>query len=613
MKVEAFDAVTSDLNGSLAMSDSEDMDEDFEGGILFDSFVPVALIRLEKCQLSDNAGCSPPQLCTTTTTAVSSISDVDSRNPTGIAEANSERTDRDEVYRNGAVVVSAAAAGAACPQGSAFFSSHQENNDAAARPFSNKKEDHLARFLQQQQDEDYLFGRARQLRHYHYKARPYGILGLYHYLSDVQSDRAWARDVAAAAAARGQRQCQPFRPLPQRGACCGEDDSHGGGGGSLSHLSWSDYQELVVRKDGRGPALRLFSSAMVVSSAVLLFTGFGMNRWKVENMRVNPMVGPGVPTLLRLGALQRSGIVLDGEWYRILTAIPLHAGVLHWLVNTLALWWMNRWGLRFPPLSSSSWRPITVFVVAAIAGNVCSAAYSPFTISMGTSGGLFGWLGYCLAEVTANARLLLRLSSPIDEPYYTFPRWSVACWLALDLVVLIVMGLTPFVDNFAHMGGLLAGLGVGWSLQEPFAGSDRKFLDDDDADPTPSSSALLFCLGLKTRIRRYWTALVVASVIVLHAVHLARSDSNADVCRKCRYLSCVPFPFWTENKWWDCDSCERCPVVITTDHGSGTVWLDVTCPYGEVLNVPAPLDPTMSDEEILASVVPRVCRESCSL
>jgi membrane associated rhomboid family serine protease len=422
-----------------------------------------------------------------------------------------------------------------------------------------------------------MYRRARQFRHQRYASRPYGILGLYQHLGDVRSDYGWART-----AVRRRRNQQPF-------------------------LSWITYQERqVLRNRCHTRALRWFANGIFLASTVLLLVSFALNGWKLESMAVNPMVGPSAATLLRLGALQRSNIVVKQEWYRIITAIPLHTGVLHWLMNGAAMLWMSRSFLRAEtPLCSR--RFVVAFLVAAVGGNLCSASYSPFTVSMGASGGLLGWLGYCLADSMANFRILSR-----SDDGSVFPRRKAIAWLALELFLLVALGMTPYVDNFAHMGGLLAGIGMGWSCQR----SPTTFAPKESA-VTARPGWSRRASTIRSHLRRQWAMLLVACVMFLHVGILVRSESNQDVCKKCRYLSCVPFPFWIKDsiKWWHCDSCEHCSVV-TTESGSGdgsskASWLEITCPYGDVLKRPYPYH--LSSDAILRTMVPQTCRESCSL
>jgi membrane associated rhomboid family serine protease len=69
-----------------------------------------------------------------------------------------------------------------------------------------------------------------------------------------------------------------------------------------------------------------------------------LNGWKFEPVSVNPMVGPSADVLIQLGALDSSLIVDKNEWHRVVSPMVLHAGIVHYLVNMVALYFV---GVRF--------------------------------------------------------------------------------------------------------------------------------------------------------------------------------------------------------------------------------------------------------------------------
>ena len=84
--------------------------------------------------------------------------------------------------------------------------------------------------------------------------------------------------------------------------------------------------------------------------------------------------------------------VAAGEYYRLLTVMVVHAGVLHILLNLYALWVMGpvleRWLGRI--------RYATVYVLAGFAGAVSSYLFNaPIQPSVGASGAIFGSSAPC--------------------------------------------------------------------------------------------------------------------------------------------------------------------------------------------------------------------------
>jgi membrane associated rhomboid family serine protease len=130
--------------------------------------------------------------------------------------------------------------------------------------------------------------------------------------------------------------------------------------------------------------------------------------------------------------------IAAGEWWRLLTAPFLHAGLWHLALNMFALWILG--GLLEPLLGR--WRFVTVYLVSALAGSVTSYAFSnPGIISVGASGAVFGLLGATLVAL----RKLNRDVSGV---------------LVLLLINAVLGFVFPGIDWRAHLGGLVAGLVV---------------------------------------------------------------------------------------------------------------------------------------------------------
>ena len=157
----------------------------------------------------------------------------------------------------------------------------------------------------------------------------------------------------------------------------------------------------------------------------------------------------GPPTLGLDAAALDKPLVRQGEWWRLLTATVMHGGVLHFVFNTMAL---RDFGRLIETLARGVFVPL-VFLVSAVCGSLFSLVLSPQTSSVGASGGLLGMLGFLLV-------------ASLRRPD-AFPRWFVrnsvqnVVWIAL----LGVAGFA-FIDNAAHLGGLLGGALMGWLLTD---------------------------------------------------------------------------------------------------------------------------------------------------
>lgn len=95
------------------------------------------------------------------------------------------------------------------------------------------------------------------------------------------------------------------------------------------------------------------------------------------------------------------------------------------------------------------WRVGTLYVLSGLFGAMVSVVFLPGVLSVGASASVFGLVGAVWADVILNycARCTLQGSG--------------FCCLLLLTVLNLCFGLTPFVDNFMHVGGFVAGLIIG--------------------------------------------------------------------------------------------------------------------------------------------------------
>ena len=143
-------------------------------------------------------------------------------------------------------------------------------------------------------------------------------------------------------------------------------------------------------------------------------------------------------------SVNRAGLVKPsyraGEYWRLFTAPMLHGGIVHFVMNMLALLYL---GKRVEVFARWPHVPM-VFLFAALVGGEASARFTQAT-SVGASGGLMGWLGFLLVFETLHAKLIPRSAK----------RRLIGGVIMTGLIGLIGY---KFIDNAAHFGGLVAGM-----------------------------------------------------------------------------------------------------------------------------------------------------------
>jgi len=148
--------------------------------------------------------------------------------------------------------------------------------------------------------------------------------------------------------------------------------------------------------------------------------------------------------LVRLGA--KSPAILAGQWWRLVTAMFLHGGLLHIAMN---LWCLFDLGPAAESLFSTS-KFLVFYFVTGVAGFVLSLFGSPFGISIGASGAILGLVGILIGASFHHGHL---------GKEYRGQLWR---WL----LYIFVFGLFFAVDNAAHVGGLVSGFVLGYLVPE---------------------------------------------------------------------------------------------------------------------------------------------------
>ena len=142
--------------------------------------------------------------------------------------------------------------------------------------------------------------------------------------------------------------------------------------------------------------------------------------------------------------LSRQG-VLAGEYYRFLTSMFLHSGILHLVSNGVYLYYF---GTRAEQLLGRV-RFLLLYLAAGLCGGICSVIFNGW-LAIGASGAIYGLLG---------AMLLLTKKRGMR---CTGMSYSTMLILAVSAIGLGMLDAN--VDNFAHIGGLLGGCAVFWLM-----------------------------------------------------------------------------------------------------------------------------------------------------
>lgn len=158
------------------------------------------------------------------------------------------------------------------------------------------------------------------------------------------------------------------------------------------------------------------------------------------------MGGISGEVLYRLGA-KFGPAIAAGQWWRLVTAVFLHAGLLHIGLN---LWCVFDLCPEVESLFSTS-KFLVLYLATGVFGFMVSDWWSP-GLSIGASGAIMGMIGVLIGASFHHGQL---------GKAYRGMLWKWVIYIA-------IFGLLPFfaVDNAAHFGGLAAGLVLGYFVPE---------------------------------------------------------------------------------------------------------------------------------------------------
>jgi rhomboid protease GluP len=168
------------------------------------------------------------------------------------------------------------------------------------------------------------------------------------------------------------------------------------------------------------------------------------------------------PSLIRLGS-NFGPYTADGDWWRLLTSMFLHLGLIHLTFN---MWALASFGPMVERLYGSV-SYLVIYVVAGLAGALASISWRPDVNSVGASGAIFGILGALIAAQMRNAGTI---PGSVLKPLRNSSIIYIGCALFAGLA-------SRGVDNAAHIGGIAAGFLAGLALSRPVTGRNLEASD----------------------------------------------------------------------------------------------------------------------------------------
>jgi rhomboid protease GluP len=206
-------------------------------------------------------------------------------------------------------------------------------------------------------------------------------------------------------------------------------------------------------------------SGWQIAPATYILTGINIAVYLLMVLSgVSPVAPRSEQLVYHWGANVSAFVLFGHQWWRLVTSIFVHSGIIHIATN---MWCLYNLGLLGEPLMGP-FGVIAAYLLTGVTGNLLSVALHPGVvsggqitdpgiISVGASGAVFGLAGVLIPLL--GSKLL-----PVNRMEVARLRRSVIYFAVLNFV--IDFGVNSFhtvvrIDNMAHLGGFLSGLLLG--------------------------------------------------------------------------------------------------------------------------------------------------------
>jgi rhomboid protease GluP len=223
----------------------------------------------------------------------------------------------------------------------------------------------------------------------------------------------------------------------------------------VQHEAAQRGEDSPIQRVETAPWMRSQSSSMAVTQAI-----FGINVAVFIAMLlagVSMLDNPAGQDLVRWGA-NFGPLTVSGQWWRLLTCVFIHGGLLHIAFNMWCLWDLG----RLCESLYGHWTFAAVYLITGLAASLASLIWNPVVLSVGASGAIFGIAGALIASFYLG-------ESSLPRAAMAGTLRSLAVFVGYNLFFGAVIART---DNAAHVGGLLMGLLLGALIAKVAPGTD---------------------------------------------------------------------------------------------------------------------------------------------
>lgn len=206
-----------------------------------------------------------------------------------------------------------------------------------------------------------------------------------------------------------------------------------------------DFNARLIAVAGRHPAWQSPTNVIIALNALVFVIMGALGAGWFETTDLMPYI---------LYGANNGAATTDGEWWRLLTSMFMHYGIMHLLFN---MWALYQAGHLVEKLLGRSLY-VLMYLGSGIAGGFASILWhGDQTWSAGASGAVFGVYGAIIG-------FMLRQKQALPASIYRSMMKSTLAFAGYN----ILYGMARAgIDNAAHTGGLIGGICLSWLLAMP--------------------------------------------------------------------------------------------------------------------------------------------------
>jgi rhomboid protease GluP len=183
----------------------------------------------------------------------------------------------------------------------------------------------------------------------------------------------------------------------------------------------------------------------------------------IMNNAINVQDNDALSTVLINYGAKDNDLIIQGQYWRFITPIFLHANLLHVGLNMLNLVVLGVFLERLV----GHLRFLLIYLLTGVISIISSFYFMPQEISVGASGAIFGLVGAYSIFVLMHRKAFRHKGIPA------------LLWLVFVIGVNLSIGFfVANVDNYAHVGGLISGCLLGWWFTPLYTLAPNKALID---------------------------------------------------------------------------------------------------------------------------------------